>query len=60
MRIRSERGVSLAEAWAIVKGESEPESKRKRKSRSKSKSSKRRSRARANPSRDFGAEFLFI
>ena len=51
---------SLAEAWRMVKGESSSKPKPKRKSRSKSKSSKRRSRARANPSRDFGAEFLFI
>jgi hypothetical protein len=61
MRTMHEEGVSLAEAWAIVKGESKP----KRKSKSKSsgrrkKSSSRRSRARRNPSRDFGAEFLFI
>lgn len=52
---------SLAEAWRIVKGESKPKRKSKSKSSSRrKKSSSRRSRARRNPSRDFGAEFLFI
>ena len=37
MRVRAEQGVSLKEAWAIVKGESKP----KRKSSSKRKSSAR-------------------
>jgi len=63
MRTMHEEGVSLAKAWAIVKGESKPKRKRKSKSKSSSrrkKSSSRRSRARRNPSRDFGAEFLFI
>jgi len=61
MRTMHEKGVSLAEAWRIVKGESSPKRKSKSKSSSRRKSSSRsRSRARRNPSRDFGAEFLFI
>ena len=53
-------GVSLAEAWRIVKGESKPKPKRKTSGRRKKSSNRSRSRARKNPSRDFGAEFLFI
>jgi len=47
MRVRAEQGVSLKEAWAIVKGESKP--KRKSKSSGRRKESSSRSRARKNP-----------
>ena len=50
---------AMKKAWREVKGESSPKRKSKSSGRRK-KSSSRRSRARRNPSRDFGAEFLFI
>jgi len=64
MRIRHEQGVSLAEAWAIVKGESKPKrkssAKRRRNGTKKGMRRKTARRAYESNPRDFGAEFLFI
>lgn len=64
MEIRHQQGVSLAEAWAIVKGESKPKRKSsaKRRRNGTKKGQRRKTARRAfekNP-RNFGAEFLFI